>query len=283
MRTRELALSLMLVTGVAVADTDRRTANDRGAGGESPRVAAHEREVSTAATRALDEQLGIIEKTERLLIANVAERERQLRTRLRAAYRALRTRAPTPPWVDDDGARARARLRPGIRRVLTRERQELELVRSELSHAGLARQHVNEIRARSVTIAELAPRSLRNPIAYSRILASFGSYRHDPSKAQLSRRGIVLSSLVGRNVRAVADGRVRFVGDIRGLGRSVLVEHGDYWSLSGPLQSVAVSADRDVARADIIGESATETVYFEIRMATGGAGVPVDPRPLIAW
>jgi septal ring factor EnvC (AmiA/AmiB activator) len=82
----------------------------------------------------------------------------------------------------------------------------------------------------------------------------------------------------------VADGRVAYRGHVRGLGRAVLVRHDGFWSLSGPLAEGPAVAEGGavVERGAVLGESAADTVYLEIRLATGDAGVPVDPVPLIA-
>lgn len=277
MRTRDSwPYALLCVAGVALAAPGQQSA----ATGTDP--------PPSAATRALKSQSRALTRTEDLLVATVDSRRKQLRTRVQAAYKALRASSPAPPWaaeVQAGGARVQARAwqRLGVRRVLARDVRELALVRAELTHLHKARETLAERGTRAAELAELGPDSLRNPVAFSRVLEPFGSYRHSASKARLSRRGVVLSSRAGRNVRAVAPGRVRYVGEVRGLGTAALVDHGQFWSLSGPLFKLSARLDTSVATGDILGESPSDRVYFEVRMATGGPGVPVDPVPLINW
>ena len=274
MRARELRALLVVVAAGAAGMAFAQPGGRSGTG---------VRKAPAAVNAALDDQLQVVDQTERLLVEKIAARERRLQTRVRAAYRALRATSPAPPWVDDGGAARRSRQRLGIRRVLRREVRELALVRAELAQVQKRRAQVVRARERADQLVEIAPGSLHNPVAYSRVLAPFGTYRHAASNAQLARRGVVLSSQVGRNVRAVAAGRVRHVGEIAGLGLCALVEHGDFWSLSGPLAEVQKEPGARVERAEILGESRSEQVYLEIRMATGEAGIPVDPVPLIGW
>lgn len=248
----------------------------------------------TSLTRALDQQLHQADRTRGLLVTDIDNRERVVRARIRSAYRALYRSSWAPAWSGPRDSRpgepgqterdsaVQARQRAGIRRILVRDLREIELVRAELAHVEQARERLTDALQQARSIPQLAPGSLRNPVAYSKIVEPFGTYRHSASKARLSRRGATLSSQIGRNVRAAADGRVRYLGQVRGLGLSVLLDHGDYFTLYGPLTRIATQVDAAIKRADIIGESATERVYFEVRMSDGAAGVPVDPAPLIA-
>jgi septal ring factor EnvC (AmiA/AmiB activator) len=120
-------------------------------------------------------------------------------------------------------------------------------------------------------------------VAFGRVIEPFGSYRHDSSQARLTRRGLILSSRPGRNVRAVASGEVRYTGHVRGLGNAVIVDHGDFLSVIGELTELRIARGVRVERGEIIGESKLDRVYFEVRLEAGGAGFPVDPAPLIQW
>lgn len=300
MRARDLLLLAMLGSaGLALGQPAGPSARSTGT------RPAHERIAPAAKTdlaRALIDQGQQVTRTRDLLVADVNNREGVVRARVRSAYQALyRTSwgpqwavgstigsAPGSPSMGDSGASHRrravvqARQRAGIRRILDRDLRELDQVRAELTRIQRAGQRVQQALAQTQDIPQLAPGTLHNPVAYSTIVEPFGPYSHRASDTHLSRRGVVLSSQVGRNVRAAADGHVRYLGEVRGLGFAALLDHGDYFTLYAPLTRITTQVDARIARADIIGESASERVYFEVRMADGAAGVPVDPQPLLA-
>ncbi|MEM9492973.1 MAG: hypothetical protein AAGC55_27740, partial [Myxococcota bacterium] len=62
-----------------------------------------------------------------------------------------------------------------------------------------------------------------------------------------------------------------------------VVDHGDYLSVTGALGQLSVIRGLRVETGDLLGESAGDRVYLEIRLDVGPGGLPVDPRPLIAW
>jgi septal ring factor EnvC (AmiA/AmiB activator) len=75
-------------------------------------------------------------------------------------------------------------------------------------------------------------------------------------------------------VRATAAGRVRFVGDLPGLGRGVAVDHGQgYVSLYGHLGAIRCAVGDEVGDADVLAEAAGASVYFELAQG----GTPMDP------
>ena len=231
----------------------------------------------------IDHQLRILDKTDGLLDDNLAGRRARLRAQVRAAYKAS-YRQQRPPWMRRSARAAieRSRRHQAIAAVLTRSITEFAKVADESQRASAARVRIENQRERASRLSAIAPGSLHNPVAYSRIMQPFGIHRHARSGARLSHRGVLLSSRAGRNIRAVAAGKVRFVGPIRGLGQAVLIQHERAWSLLGPMApSTAVGVE--VTAGDLLGESLGDTVYLELRMDTGGAGLPIDPTALIDW
>lgn len=266
MRTRELAaLALVCAVfavggGVAVAQTPD-------------------------AARALDEQLATLERTRAMVDTSVEDKRGVLRERARAAYKALRASAGAtlPPWMPAELRAETLRHRALLRRVLRLEVAEWQaLVREQTllseAHAELSAERA---RADAVTVPERG--SLSSPVAGGRVLAPFGAYRHRKSGATLTRRGLELSSRAGDPVRAVAAGRVRHVGLVRGLGTAVLVQHeGGLWSLLGPVEA-AVEMGSAVEPGQVLGRASATRVYLEVRLPIGPGGLPVDPEPLIDW
>lgn len=115
-----------------------------------------------------------------------------------------------------------------------------------------------------------------------KVLANFGERK---SVGNLSWNGLWIAAKEGAPVRAVAPGRVAYVGWLQRFGQIVILDHdGRYLSLYGHNQSVMREAGESVAAGDVIaaagnsGGHEQSGLYFEIRRGT----TPVDPRPWLA-
>lgn len=111
------------------------------------------------------------------------------------------------------------------------------------------------------------------------LLARFGSAK---SGGPLTWSGWWIGGDAGDPVRAVADGRVVYVGWLQRYGLIVILDHpGQYLSLYGHLQEAqveigeTVSAGTRIAAAGASGGHERSGVYFEIREGTNA----IDPRP----
>jgi len=82
---------------------------------------------------------------------------------------------------------------------------------------------------------------LRNPIEFSRISSGFSSSRlHPIMRDWRAHRGVDFAAPTGTRVRASADGTVEFIGQQRGYGNVLILEHrGEYSSLYAHLNSFA--------------------------------------------
>lgn len=117
------------------------------------------------------------------------------------------------------------------------------------------------------------------------ILRHFGKYQIKELGDVIMNKGLEFGTSPGAEVKAVADGRVRYLGKLPIYGTVVILDHGQRsYSLYGRLSSVSVSSGEDVKGGGIIGNAAKDpesdgrTLYFEIRKD----GDPVNPEPLIA-
>lgn len=238
-------------------------------------------EIRRAIDETLEAQLQVLAKTERILEDKHSAGSEELRARVRAAYKILRP-GRTPLWRDEETRARVIQRRALVRRMLARDRAELALLQDELESVARARERIERERRAASELEPPAPGSLGPPVASSRVVEPFGSYQH-ASRARLSRRGIVLSSRPGRRVRAVAQGEVRYAGEVRGLGHAVIIDHGDFRSVVGHLEPGGSEPGDRVERGDIIGKSASRWVYLEIRLEVGAGGFPVDPEPLVDW
>jgi septal ring factor EnvC (AmiA/AmiB activator) len=118
---------------------------------------------------------------------------------------------------------------------------------------------------------------LRWPVT-GHVTAQYGSNR----AGNVNWEGVVIGTVRGAPVTAVAAGRVVYADWLPGLGLLVILDHGDgYMSLYGHndrlLKGVgeSVGAGDTIAAAGDTGGRASPELYFEIRRA----GRPVDPAP----
>ncbi len=180
-------------------------------------------------------------------------RDRLERVALRAAARGARPDAVLARGLWRDAARqvASAQAR---REALVKDRQE---ARRELA----AWRH-----------ERAGPHQRMAPFAAARRVAGPGS----PSPLAGS---LALRDERGRSARAVADGRVAFVGVIPGWGRVVVLDHGyRTHSVYGGMAALVVEPGERVAAGGIVGSGAGPggRILFGIRRR----GRPVDPA---AW
>jgi len=228
----------------------------------------------------VEARLAAIEKTEGLLDEKIASRKEQLAARVRGFYKLSRG-SSARLWIDARRRRDVIRGTSAASRIIRREATELELIQREMDSAVSARRLLET--ERGADIAAIPPRSLFRPIVAGTIAARFGEYRDRASRARLVRRGIEMATHGGRNVRAVAEGKVVYIGPIRGVGTGVVVSHtGGYLSVLGRVAAPRLSAGQAVDRGQVVAEAAGDRVYLEIRLLAGPGGFPIDPAPLLA-
>jgi murein DD-endopeptidase MepM/ murein hydrolase activator NlpD len=114
---------------------------------------------------------------------------------------------------------------------------------------------------------------------------------HWPVKGKLRQRfgkfndgfrskGIIISARENTKIRAPKSGTVILVADhFAGLGRCVVINHGDIWSIYGHLKSVAVNKDSQIRQGQSLGTTSgkSDGLYLEIRRN----GRSVDPMDFL--
>ena len=122
---------------------------------------------------------------------------------------------------------------------------------------------------------------LRLPVI-GELVNRFGSLRPDSG---LSWKGLFISARPGREVKAVAGGRVVYADWLRGFGNLLILDHGDgYMSLYGNNESLLKAVGAEVRAGDAIALSGSSGgipesgLYFEIRHQ----GRAIDPLDWIA-
>lgn len=230
-------------------------------------------------TTAIDDRLAIADRAHGMIETKSATREAELRERVRAAYKLFRA-GWTPMWVDETERVAMVRRRAAARHILRRDVSELAILEEELSDTASAQERLRRERLEAEAVATPEPRSLARPVP-GRARGHFGTYEHDGTGAELSRRGVEMVTRVGREVRAVADGTVRFAGHVEGLGQTVIIDHDGLVSVMARLRPLEIAAGARVTRGQVVGNAEGRRIYLEIRLPIGPGGHPIDPTPLL--
>lgn len=111
------------------------------------------------------------------------------------------------------------------------------------------------------------------PVA-GKVVANYGQQH----KSGGTYRGVILRATHGAPVRSVAPGRVSFVGNVPGLGNTVIVSHGSrFHTVYARLGSLGVKEGDEVAGGARVGElpDNDSDMHFELR----DQGKAVDPVP----
>jgi murein hydrolase activator len=232
-----------------------------------------------------------LERRERALQDQQAERRQRLKQRLRALYKLsnggyLRLVIGAAS-VDQLDAR-----RSAASRVVARDLEELAAVRAEEQELDVEQARRKEALAHAldfgsqVALADVAQASglqrrqgrLPRPVAGA-IVVGFGPHKDPQTGLMLARRGVEMRSRAGEPVRAIASGRVRFVGDVPGLGRGVAIDHGDgYVTLTAQLGELKCAVGDEVGDGDVVAIAGGANVYFELAQQS----TPIDPTRWIA-
>jgi len=121
---------------------------------------------------------------------------------------------------------------------------------------------------------------LRLPVL-GELMNRFGSQRKDSG---LSWKGLFISAEPGREVKAIAGGRVVYADWLRGFGNLMIVDHSDgYMSLYGNNEALLKQEGDETRAGDTIaaignsGGNPDSGLYFELRYQ----GKPFDPLPWV--
>ncbi|HRP88785.1 MAG TPA: peptidoglycan DD-metalloendopeptidase family protein [Edaphocola sp.] len=131
--------------------------------------------------------------------------------------------------------------------------------------------------------------SLPWPVDRGVIVAPFGTYRHPIEKGvTMDNKGIDIGTTAAAPVKAIFGGVVTRIFSIPGMGMSVLVNHGSYYTLYSKLASVSVSEGTRLAARQIIGvagknDYGDNVVHLEVwKVNDNGSFNPVNPSSWIA-
>lgn len=125
---------------------------------------------------------------------------------------------------------------------------------------------------------------LRMPVE-GNIVSFYGKVKHPKFQTITFNNGIVIEAPVGTPVKSVYEGKVIYVGWLKGYGQVLIIDHkGGFYTLFAHLSKVlkekgdAVDKGDEVGLVGDTGMEAASGLYFEIRQK----GVPRDPMAWIA-
>jgi septal ring factor EnvC (AmiA/AmiB activator) len=96
------------------------------------------------------------------------------------------------------------------------------------------------------------------PVETGFISQGFGSYPHPTLKGiTMDSDGIDIRTQPNANVRAVFNGVVTKITTMPGFGGTVIIKHGEYYTMYSKLKSIGVKTGQTVNSKDIIGQVAT--------------------------
>jgi septal ring factor EnvC (AmiA/AmiB activator) len=110
--------------------------------------------------------------------------------------------------------------------------------------------------------------------ARGRVVKSFGWKSDDITKLKSFSPGIEIQGKENTVVSCVANGVIAYVGDLRGYGKFIIIEHEDgYYSTYAGLDDLSVEPNQLVIKGEKIGVSKSGRVKFELRQGKE----PLDP------
>jgi septal ring factor EnvC (AmiA/AmiB activator) len=111
--------------------------------------------------------------------------------------------------------------------------------------------------------------------AEGQIKRGFGIIKDQQHKYSLQHKGVFIATKYNQAIHSVFDGVITFVGDINGLGRTLIIDHGDnYYSIYANADKTQVAVGDNVKQNQMValaGDSYFENqngIYFEIRHFT---------------
>lgn len=170
----------------------------------------------------------------------------------------------------------RKRLQKRVRGKLPERERRL------LSVLGKERRNLQHHRGLDLLEKDALVRPVQGKVA-----GRYGDYKDPVLAVPMHRNGVELEAAANDAVRAIAPGRVAFVGALPGFERVVVVDHGGgYLSLTARLLTVSVEEGQDLeagASLGRVGPKAIDdglgtTAYVELRHGQR----PIDPTPYLA-
>lgn len=123
---------------------------------------------------------------------------------------------------------------------------------------------------------------LRSPLEFSRVTSGFSLRRHPILQTWRQHQGVDFGAPIGTAVKATSDGTVDFVGNQRGYGNIIVLQHREGYStayahlsrfVGGLRKNTAVSQGQVIGYVGQTGWATGPHLHYEFRVA----GVPKNP------
>ncbi len=96
------------------------------------------------------------------------------------------------------------------------------------------------------------------PVETGFITQRYGTYPHPTLKGiTMENDGIDIRTQPNSNVRTVFDGTVTKITTMPGYGGTVIIKHGEYYTMYSKLKTISVKSGQKVSAKDVIGQVAT--------------------------
>ncbi|WP_200979758.1 murein hydrolase activator EnvC [Echinicola sp. 20G] len=96
------------------------------------------------------------------------------------------------------------------------------------------------------------------PVASGFVSKTYGKHAHPTLKGiTVTNDGVDIQTNPDENVRAVFDGVVTKISTVPGMGGTIIIRHGEYYTMYSRLKTIAVKSGQSVKANDKIGEVST--------------------------
>jgi septal ring factor EnvC (AmiA/AmiB activator) len=221
--------------------------------------------------RALSEKQDAFARRKELLDGELAEKIRLVREMQSETERL------------ESAKRDRNRLLANVRREKEPLLEALEQKRAAFREIQdwMAREEekrrIEEERARR-TAAVKPPETFKRPASNGkldwpvrgRIVSRYGKHMDPQLKTWTENLGLEIQASENEPVRAVADGRIKRVDWLRGMGNLIFLDHGEFYTVYGHLETVQVSLGETVEAGRVLGQVGDKasfygpTLHFEV-------------------
>jgi len=144
---------------------------------------------------------------------------------------------------------------------------------------------IKQLRSKTIPKAILGPgfSTLKGAIPWpveGSVIIPYGKYTDPEFKVTSFKSGVEIKTGTDNSVKAIAGGRVVYISNVKGYGKTLIIDHGSgYFSLYGNLKDLVIEQGNllikgmDIGKTDVSQLTNVPALYFEIRHN----GMSVDP------
>jgi septal ring factor EnvC (AmiA/AmiB activator) len=138
---------------------------------------------------------------------------------------------------------------------MTREEEKRRLERERIKRATAEKPPAPAFRS-----SELSGK-LDWPVS-GRIVSRFGKHRDPELKTWTENLGLEIQASENEPVKAVADGQIKRVDWLRGMGNLVFLDHGGFYTVYGHLETVQVALGETIKAGRIVGQVGDKSSFY---------------------